>query len=331
MSVLAVICTLAEVQHGAIARWQLRERGASRHAIAWAVTVGELLVVAPEVYVVAGSPRTWKQRLMVAVLDAGPGACVSHRAAAVLLGIARRNMAEVVEITSPRNNTHVSGAVIRHRPLDLVWDRDVIVIDGIPCTGPLRALVDLGVSETWLEVWDAIERAIQADLVTHKGCEWMLARLSKQGRHGCGPFRRALDERALKMKAPHKGLLEPRMAGVARRYSLPSYEYQHDVFGDASVFLDFAWSGAKVAVEVKGFEAHGSPQAMTDDFEREHRLISAGWLVLSFTWYQVVKRPKYVADTILRVLGSRKPPLPGLSDPRSCGTWRRRRRRCPWT
>jgi very-short-patch-repair endonuclease len=257
------------------------------------------------VYVVAGAPRTWRQALMVAVLDAGPGACVSHRAAAILLGLAKRGMSEVVEITTPRRCSERLSGVVVHKPLDLVYSRDVVVMDGIPCTGPLRTLVDLGVSESWLEVWDSIERAIQADLVTHRGCEWMLSRLSKQGRHGCGPFRRALDERALKMKAPDKGLLEPRMAGVARRFKLPTYSYQHDVFGDGSVFADFAWLAEKVIAEVKGFATHGTPQAMTDDFEREHRLIADGWIVLSFTWYQVVRRPKYVADRIAEVLVAR--------------------------
>ncbi len=305
MSVLALVRTLAEVQHGAVSRAQLLEQGATRNAIAWATRVGELVVVAPEVFVVAGSPRTWRQRLMIAVLDAGSGACVSHRAASILLGIARRGMPEVVEITSPRTRSHHVEGVSLHRPLDLVWSRDVVIIDGIPCTGPLRTLVDYGVSESWLEVWDAMERAIQADLVTHRGLEWMLARLSKQGRHGCGPFRRALDERALKMKAPHPGLLEPRFAGVARRFKLPTYSYQHDAFGDGSVFIDFAFVSEKVAVEVKGLKERTNPKKLTEDFEREHRLSADGWIVLSFTWNQVIKRPKYVADTILQVLGSR--------------------------
>ena len=305
MSVLALARALAEVQHGAVSRAQLLAKGASRHAIAWAVRVGDLIAVAPEVFVVAGAPRTWRQKLMIAVLDAGPGACVSHRAAAILHGIARRGMQEVVEITTPRKRSERLDDVIVHKPLDLRYDRDVTVVDGIPCTGPLRTLVDLGVSESWLDVWDAIERAIQAGLVTHRGCEWLLARLSKQGRHGCGPFRRALDERALKMAAPHKGLLEPRFAGLAVRSKLPNYTYQHDVFGDGSVMIDFAWLVEKTAIEVKGFDTHGTPQAMTDDFEREHRLVNAGWIVLSFTWYQVVRRPKYVADTILQVLVAR--------------------------
>jgi very-short-patch-repair endonuclease len=305
VSVAAIADAVASVQHGAIARWQLLGV-VSRRAIARAVEAGELIRVAPEVFVLPGSPRTWRQRLMVAVLDAGPGACVSHRAAALLLGIARRNMPEMVEITSPRTRTHRLDGVIVHRPLDLRPDRDVIVVDGIPCTGPLRTLIDLGVSESWVEVWDAIERAIQADLVTHRGCEWVLASLSKQGRHGCGPFRRALDERALKMKAPHKGLLEPRFAGLARRFRLPEYSYQHDVFGDGSVLIDFAFVAVKVAVEVKGLEERTNPKKLSEDFERERRLAAAGWLVISFTWHEVVKRPKFVADSILEVLGARR-------------------------
>lgn len=305
MSVLAVAHALACVQHGAVSRAQLRDLGVSVGAIRWAVGAGELIQRASAVYVVAGSPHTWRQDLMVAVLDAGPGACVSHRAAAILHGIARRGMAEVLEITSPRERSHQSDGVIVHRPLDLDWKRDVVVIDGIPCTGPLRTLIDYGVSESWLEVWDAIERAIQADLVTHRGCEWMLARLSRQGRHGCGPFRRALDERALKLRAPDKGLLEPRFAGLAARYRLPACVYQHDLFGDGSAFIDFAWVAERVAVEVKGLADRMNPKKLTEDFEREHRLAAAGWIVLSFTWQQVVRRPKYVADTILRVLGSR--------------------------
>ncbi|MEA3055620.1 MAG: hypothetical protein QOD30_1052 [Actinomycetota bacterium] len=308
MPISLVVDAIASTQHGALARRQLIERHVTPEEIRGAVNRRELIRVAPEVYVTSGSPRTWRQSLMVAVLDAGPGACVSHRAAAIVLGIAKLGMKELVEITSPRTRTQRLEGVIVHRPLDLVWRRDVIVIDGIPCTGPLRTLVDLGVSETWLEVWDAIERAIQADLVTHGGCEWMLVRLSRQGRHGVGPFRRALDERALRMKAPHKGLLEPRFAGLARRFALPAYSYQHDAFGDGSVLIDFAFVSERVAVEVKGLKERMNPKKLTEDFEREHRLTADGWLVISFTWSQVVRRPKYVADTILEVLGARSVP-----------------------
>jgi very-short-patch-repair endonuclease len=305
LSVALIADAVGARQHGAVHLHQLLDGGATKDEVRRAADRRELIRVAPEVFVTAGSPRTWRQALMVAVLDAGPGACVSHRAAAVLHRIARRDMPEVVEITAPRTRSERLEGVIVHKPLDLRPDRDITIVDGIPCTSALRTVVDLGVTESWLQVWDAIERAIQADLVTHRGCEWVLATLSKQGRTGCGPFRRALDERALKMKAPHPGLLEPRMAGVARRFNLPDYVYQHDVFGDGSVLADFAWLAEKVIVEVKGLKERTNPKKLTEDFEREHRLVAAGWVVISFTWSQVVRRPKYVADRILQVLVAR--------------------------
>jgi very-short-patch-repair endonuclease len=41
---------------------------------------------------------------------------------------------------------------------------------------------------------------------------------------------------------------------------------------------------------------------MTRDFEREHRLRAAGWGVTRFTWFHVVRRPRYVQQTIADVL-----------------------------
>src|SRR5690349_11129237 len=144
MPVLGLGAAIASSQHGAVSLAQLLDVGATRHAITWAVACGELTRAAPAVFVASGSPRTWRQALAVAVLDAGDGACVSHRAAAILLGIARRDQPELVEVTSPRSRSHRLEGVILHRPLDLDPERDVVLVDGIPCTGPLRTLVDLG-------------------------------------------------------------------------------------------------------------------------------------------------------------------------------------------
>lgn len=135
----------------------------------------------------------------------------------------------------------------------------------------------------------------------------MLAELSKQGRHGCGPFRRVLDERALKVASPHPGLLEPRMAGVAKRYSLPTYEYQYRLLDDDRLVaqVDFAYPDLKIAIEVDGFETHGTPAAATAGMDRDHALSALGWHVIHFSWWHVVKRPKYVADRIKELLAAR--------------------------
>jgi hypothetical protein len=313
MSVVQLIGALAARQHGAIARWQLLAAGVSRHAIDGAVARGELLRRLPAVFVVAGAPDTWRQRLMVAVLDAGPGAAVSHRAAAKLLGIAHRDAAELVEISVPRGHSYRMRGVIVHSPLDLTSDY-ITVVDGIPCTGVHRTLVDLGAVEPMAAVKDALERVLQANLCTVRAVEWTLARLSERGRTGCGVIRLVLTERELEARSPHRGLLEPRYAGLSKRFSLPEYAYQHRVFdeqGRLVAQIDFAYPDLKVGIEVDGFETHGTPSAMRKDFERDDMLeLDHGWRIIHFTWHQVLRRPDYVARRVRQVLAAVSPALP---------------------
>jgi hypothetical protein len=305
MSVVAVMAPVAAQQYGLAHRGQLRSLGVSNDALKYAVAQGEIERTAPEVYAVAGVPPSWRQRLLNAVLDAGPGAVASHRAAAVLLGIAHRDAPQLVEISIPRPRSSRIPGVVVHRSLDLV-DEHVLVVDGIPCTGPLRTLVDLGAVERWPVVADAFERALQTRQVTVLGAEWMLTNLSRRGRSGCGVFRRVLDERALRTVSPDPGLLEPRMARLLRNASVPMPEYQYEVRegGLLVARLDFAYPRWLEAFEVDGFEAHGTPDAMARDFEREHRLRALGWNITRFTWHHVVRQPRYVVQTVTAILGA---------------------------
>ena len=303
MSLIAQIHAVAARQHGLVHLAQLREMGVSPKALQWALAAGELIRRLPEVYAVAGAPRTWRQEVMAAVLDAWPHGVASHRTAAILLAVADRNASPVIEITVPNPFYSRSPGVIVHRSKDLRPEEHVIVVDGIPCTGPLRTLVDLGAVEPWFIVSDALERALQAGLVTMLGAEWMLTNLSRRGRNGTGVFRRVLDERALATVSPHPGLLEPRMARILR--GIEGIEYQYKVFDQNGLFVaqvDFAHPASKEAFEVDGFEKHGTPEAMTGGFDRDHRIRQAGWNVTHFTWKHCVRRPTYVQATVRSVL-----------------------------
>ena len=305
MSVLALLAPVAARQYAVIHLHQLRAAGVSATALKRALENRELVRRLPEVYAIAGAPRAWRQDLMAAVLDAGPGAAVSHRAAAILLGIARRGAPELIEITVARPlNSRIPGVIV-HRSKDLRPDEHIIEVEGIPCTGPLRTLIDLGAVEPWFIVSDALERALQSGQVTMLGAEWMLTKLSRRGRNGTGVFRRVLDERALATVSPHPGLLEPRMARILR--GITGIEYQYKVFDQQGLFVaqvDFAHPVSKEAFEVDGFEKHGTPEAMTGGFDRDHRLKLAGWGVTHFTWKHCVRRPTYVEGVVRSVLGA---------------------------
>ncbi|HUS62639.1 MAG TPA: hypothetical protein VMY34_10615, partial [Acidimicrobiales bacterium] len=194
-----------------------------------------------------------------------------------------------------------SPGVIVHRSGDLV-EEHVTEVNGIPCTGPLRTLLDLGAVERWPVVADAFERGLQSGSVTLLGAEWMLTKVSRRGRRGCGVFRRVLDTRALKVASPHPGLLEPRMARLLVGLASPEYQYKVIHRGRFVAQVDFGYPEWREAFEVDGFESHGTPDAMTRDFERDHALRAAGWAVTHFSWNQVVRRPTYVYDTVAGIL-----------------------------
>ena len=115
---------------------------------------------------------------------------------------------------------------------------------------------------------------------------------------------RILDERALGTRRPD-GLLEPRMARLLRRAGLPPASFQYEIrdrLGRLLARVDFAYPDVMLAIEVDGYEIHGSPGAMAKDFVRQNGLVSTGWRVLRFTWSQVVREPDMVATAIAAAL-----------------------------
>jgi predicted transcriptional regulator of viral defense system len=91
----------------------------SRQAIHRRLAAGRWQEVLPGVYRVAGAPTSEEQSLMAACLWAGPGAAVSHRAAAGLWGLLEGHSTSV-EITTPRRLRHPGVVVHRVR-----WTRVV--------------------------------------------------------------------------------------------------------------------------------------------------------------------------------------------------------------
>lgn len=294
----------AATQYSLLERHELFQLGVGKRAVDHAVTSEHVERLQRNVYRLPGAQDSFRQRVMAAVLSAGEGSVASHRTAALLLGVARRGAPGIVELTVPRlRNPKPIGAEV-HRIGDLSAEH-CIVVDGIPCTGPLRLLVDLGAVEPKYIVEDVLERALTAQLVTVRGVEWMLTELSQRGRAGCGVIRAILDERALGTTAAD-GLLEPRMARLIRRFGLPMPIFQYELRTSAGMFVarfDFAYPDVKHAFEVDGYDTHGSPSAIERGFDRDRAARREGWQVDHFMWNHVVRRQRYVAQAIADVLG----------------------------
>jgi very-short-patch-repair endonuclease len=66
--------------------------------------------------------------------------------------------------------------------------------------------------------------------------------------------------------------------------------------------VDLADRSLRIVVEADSMEYHGEREAMDRDVERYTRLVCDGWLVLRFTWYQVMTRPEWVAGMLARAV-----------------------------
>lgn len=249
----------------------------------------------------AGAPRTHEQRTLSAVWAAGRPAAASRRSAAALWKLLPDwpNLPDVC--VPPPRLPRLRGVTV-HRSEALVPER-ISVVDHIPVTNPFLTMVQLGAVVDERGVSDALERGLIRRLFTVEGMWAALDDMGRCGRNGAGVLRRVLETRALGDGRPD-GLLEPRMGSLVRRAGLPMPVFQYEIVR-SGVFVarsDFAYPELLIAIEVDGWETHGTPDAMRLDFERQNEIELLGWLVLRFTWDDVVRRPRYVAERIARAL-----------------------------
>ena len=299
---LLPIAHLTARQHSLVTRDQVLGAGISEATLQRCLDDGVLEVVHPTVYRPAGAPRSWKQRLLAAVLAAGPGAAVSHRSAAALWSLTDPTDRVEISVPRPRHPRLVGATVHRSRDLERA---QLSRRDGIPVTNPLRTAVDVGAVDRRL-VGDVVELGLIAGLFSVLALEAEVDRLSQRGRYGIGPLRRYLDDRALGDKRPD-GLLEPRMGRLMRNNDLPPAAFQYDVYDDGRFVarVDFAYPALKVAIEVDGWRNRATPERMESDHVRQVKLAALEWVVIRFTWNQVVRRPRWVAEQVRAVLGAR--------------------------
>jgi len=290
----------ASAQHGLISYDQAVGLGLPEDSLRRWLRAGRVERVAPRVYRVAGAPETWEQHLTAAVLTTGGVA--SHRAAARVWQLGDYDH---IEVTIRGNGRRIKHGII-HRTQDLA-DGHVTKRARLPVTTPMRTLVDLGAVESERHVADALERALITRICSVVAVERALDDVARRGRAGAGVIRNVLNERALGQARPD-GLLEARMARILREGAMPSPHFQFEVRVNGRLIarVDFAYPDIRLAIEVDGFEVHGTPSAFQKDLERQNRLTAAGWTVLRFTWLDVVRRPEWVVSQIAAVLRDRR-------------------------
>lgn len=124
---------------------------------------GRWVRVAPGVYRLAGVAVTWHQRALAACLHAGPASVISHRSAAVLLGISGFRSGPL-EVTVPPGGKGRNALARVHRsnlpPADRTVRSQILV------THPARTIADLARVVTQELLAEAVDDVLCRRLVT---------------------------------------------------------------------------------------------------------------------------------------------------------------------
>ncbi len=284
-------------RHGIITLSDTRSAGVSRSSWYRAIRRGDLDTPYPSISVLHGIPKTHEQSIALAVRSTRR-ALASHRSA-IDLWTATGSVDDPIDIIVGRSSgPNPRPGVVIHRPRDR-QDLQPSFRNGIRCTSPLRALLDLGAVDSE-RVNSAMADLVISRLVTIAGIEATMARHSFHGRDGIGPLRDALLLWPLGDGVPDS-ILEIRFARLLVDAGLTDFTF-HLIIGGSEV--DFAFRRERLVIETDGREFHRTRDAFEADRRRDAELLAAGWRVMRFTWQQVTERPEWVVRMVRSALPS---------------------------
>ena len=279
------IATLADAQHGVVARRQLALTG---QAIARRVRAGRFRPLYRGVYAVGHTALRLEGRWMAAILASGDDAVLSHASAAAAWEL-RPVGSGAIHVTVPGDTGRTRRSGIRvHRSVTL-QPRDTATVRGIPITAPVRTVVDLAATLEGRPLEQALDRAELLGLVDFGE----LRRAARPARPGAPALRAVL--LAYTGATLTRSELEEAFLGLCDDHGIERPEANARIEGFT---VDFAWRDRCLIVEVDGYAHHRSPTAFEDDRERDVMLTLAGWRVLRFTWRQVKTRAAWVATAV---------------------------------
>lgn len=271
------IARVAGANHGVFTRAMAVRLGATRKMIYDRIESGRWIGEHRGVYILAGSPATWEQRVVAACLACGDTAAASHRTAGTLLQLLDVNAREIEISVAHGRRVRRDGFIVH----ETIWrPGDIARRGAIRLTAPARTFLDLApvLPPATLEV--ALDDALARRLVT---IDKMRRSIDAAGpRHGIEVIRTLVAARA--DGPPPESPLETRFVRFLRERSFPEPVLQYEVSdGRRRAYLDFAWPEVMLAVEVDGFRAHSGRHRWESDRTRLNMLTLLGWRVIHVT------------------------------------------------
>jgi hypothetical protein len=289
------IASVARRQHGVVTRDQMRHLGLSEDRIDGWVREGRIHRVVRGVYVLGHAAISERGRIRAAVLACGPSAIVSHRSAAYLLGIGERSP-RVVDLITPRQEGRRIDGIKAHR-VPRPAPSELVRVDGIPCTGAARTIVDLAGTYGEEEMRETVERAAGAKLLDLAAIDAILEIGPR--RRGAPCLRRVIEDwRPVAQNANFedaRSLFEVRLLPLIATAGLPMPRVNAPVrTAERILEVDLLWPEERFVLEADSRRHHAIEVAFERDHRRDRELLAANYGFLRVTWREAEREPEAV-------------------------------------
>jgi very-short-patch-repair endonuclease len=281
MEAYAALTAVAGRQLGLFTTTQAIEAGFSESAIRRNLRTGAWVRVRHRVLMVGGSPATWEQSVLAAVLATDPRAVASHDTAAQLWDLPDLG-ARSLEVTTDRPSWVRQPGVQSHRTTTFLREEQT-VRHGIPVTTVARTIVDVSARYSVAQLGEAVDHATRKGKLRLDSLRRCVAELAPAPGRLLHRVHSVLAKR-LPGYEPGESDLEMRVLRAIVGAGLREPTQQHRVtLAGRRCRIDLAYPEISVAMEVDGWEHHRSRTAFDRDRARENDFVAAGWRVLRFT------------------------------------------------
>jgi very-short-patch-repair endonuclease len=291
------IAALATEQYGIVAHKQLRDLGLTESAISRRIADATLHKLHQGVYAVGHAAVSKRGTLMAALLACGPGAMLSHSAAAWMWGLLAQLPSPIDVTVTGHDRRHAGIRVHRSRTIRA---RDTREREQLRLTGVPRTLLDLVATGSRRRADGLVDRAERLGLLDVAAVDDLLAR--SRGARGTARLRTAMD--LYRDVAMTRSMLESRFLDLVLRAGLPRPSMNYYVAG---MEVDAYWEQEQFVVELDGYETHGSRRSFERDRVRQETLALAGIASIRITARRLDREPKRIVSNLRALLAGRRP------------------------
>jgi hypothetical protein len=261
----------------------------------------QLVRVFPHVYRLKSSVEDDVTALRAALLHAGPQSALSHTTALAVWGVWRLERPFHLTVDASVRRAGAPDLIVHRRKNFDPESSQCLERRGLRVTTLARTVID-----SWPLLPPADRRPMALDLARRRLVtadlldEALAERPNVAGRR---LLRQTID---LIADGCQSELEAHGVLNVFRHRSLPPSVGQYRIeLPDGHLTPDRAWPEVKLAVELDGARYHTSPEDRRRDLARDTALAALGWVVLRFTYAEVLQDPEGVRAKVLKVYRTR--------------------------